>query len=394
MFTTCRRDWGRVHLTGELLGVRRGLDQIGDSMASGVPYVFGYEGTKLHGMLEGAWENQYDPPGRRSPRRPISALRLDAATYDRATAAIPPGALPEPADDVLFIGDADRGARSALAADGDSTAPTAHLFEPIAQIVYRGSAARPRSASPTTMRRASSSIRPTCSPTTASPASTGRRRAARQCRRPLPGQLRRWQLARPRRRPVLPSCGRQCAYGVSDQVQVGTSTGLGTTASFIVGERPRRHRRMASPAAPRCRSIRRRGRSPAPESVRITRRPGSGSRWAPTTSISPPIRRSASTTTSMRSRTCAASTIADYYTLSGGAAAGTSTTMPGRRPNTGVAYDDGYLALGGGVYFTPTSLGHLGLRRLNLKGPDWAARLLTYRISAAIFRDKAAGFPR
>ncbi|MEO7224134.1 MAG: LPS assembly protein LptD, partial [Devosia sp.] len=83
------RGWGRLHLTGELLGVRRGLDQLGGVYGVGtVPYVFGYEGTKLHGMIEGAWENQVILPGGLAAT-PYLGLRLDGSTYNRTAAPAP-----------------------------------------------------------------------------------------------------------------------------------------------------------------------------------------------------------------------------------------------------------------------------------------------------------------
>jgi hypothetical protein len=41
------------------------------------------------------------------------------------------------------------------------------------------------------------------------------------------------------------------------------------------------------------------------------------------------------------------------------------------KATTGLVYDDGYLALGGGVYATPTSWG-VDFFTLTLKGPDGA----------------------
>jgi LPS-assembly protein len=128
--------WGRINLSGELLGVHRGLDQTGIYGAGAVPYVWGYEGTKLHGMLEGAWENQLIMPGGLAVT-PYLGLRLDASSYKRTAAALP-APFATPADATLFTATpiAALDLRWPLMANwGAST----HLIEPIAQVVYRGS---------------------------------------------------------------------------------------------------------------------------------------------------------------------------------------------------------------------------------------------------------------
>ena len=161
--------WGRVHVTGEVLGVHREADQT--RTVNTRSYVYGYEGDKAHAMIEGAWENQVVLPGGVTAT-PYLGARLDGTWYDRTT-----GALPAPyttaADAVLFsatpIAALDM-RWPLMARAGDST----HLVEPVAQLVYRGS---DTTAVGITNDDAHSFVFDTsiCSPTAASRASTGRR---------------------------------------------------------------------------------------------------------------------------------------------------------------------------------------------------------------------------
>src|SRR3569623_847800 len=77
--------WGRLRFRSELLRVTRQADQY--ASYGGVPYVFGYEGTKQHLALEAAWENQYIVPGG-VVLTPYLGARLDATSYDRSLGAI------------------------------------------------------------------------------------------------------------------------------------------------------------------------------------------------------------------------------------------------------------------------------------------------------------------
>ena len=63
------------------------------------------------------------------------------------------------------------------------------------------------------------------------------------------------------------------------------------------------------------------------------------------------------------------SAIADYYTLAGSVVWDIATNS-WVRTDTSLRYDDGYLGLGGSLYFKPTTWG-FGVS-LNLKGPDGA----------------------
>jgi LPS-assembly protein len=121
---------GRVNLSVDLLGVHRAADQTGTFNA--VPYVFGYAGNKVHLKAEAAWENQFILPGGVTAT-PYLGGRLDASNYDGGSSdpsAPPAGSLlsltPIAAMDFRW---------PLMAQDGLDT----HLLEPVAQLVYRGS---------------------------------------------------------------------------------------------------------------------------------------------------------------------------------------------------------------------------------------------------------------
>ncbi|HWA18602.1 MAG TPA: LPS assembly protein LptD [Devosia sp.] len=121
---------GRVNLSVDLLGVHRAADQTGTFNA--VPYVFGYEGNKVHLKAEAAWENQFILPGGVTAT-PYLGGRLDASNYDGASSdpTAPPASsllslTPIAAMDFRW---------PLIAQNGLDT----HLLEPVAQLVYRGS---------------------------------------------------------------------------------------------------------------------------------------------------------------------------------------------------------------------------------------------------------------
>jgi len=132
--------FGRAHLSGELLRVTRQADQT--ATYGGIPYVTGYEGTKQHLALEGAWEDQFILPGG-LVATPYLGARLDATSYDRTLGAIP--SLPAPALPYPTQFDSSLLSVTPIAAmdvrwplvakSGFDT----HLVEPVAQLVYRGS---------------------------------------------------------------------------------------------------------------------------------------------------------------------------------------------------------------------------------------------------------------
>jgi LPS-assembly protein len=119
---------GRIEISGRLLGVRRDLDST--STVNGVPYTFGYAGSKQHASFQAGWQTQWIGGGG-FVATPYLGGRADVAYYD-GTSALLPGATtlwsatPIAAMDVRF---------PMAASDGS----TVHLIEPIAQLVYRGS---------------------------------------------------------------------------------------------------------------------------------------------------------------------------------------------------------------------------------------------------------------
>ena len=120
--------WGRIDVSGRLLGVERGTDQT--RSVNGIPYVFGYAGQKVHGMFQAGWENQWIGPAG-LVATPYLGLRGDAAYYDGASVLLAGPttlltATPIAALDVRW---------PLMAFDGANS----HIVEPIAQLVYRGS---------------------------------------------------------------------------------------------------------------------------------------------------------------------------------------------------------------------------------------------------------------
>ncbi|HHG89086.1 MAG TPA: LPS-assembly protein LptD [Devosia sp.] len=121
-------DLGQVAISGNFIGVDRALDDT--TTKNGVPYVYGYAGTKLHGMVEATWSRQWIAPGG-VVATPYLGLRADGAGYDGTSVLMPVAsslfsATPIAALDVRF---------PLIATDGVSS----YLFEPIAQLVYRAS---------------------------------------------------------------------------------------------------------------------------------------------------------------------------------------------------------------------------------------------------------------
>lgn len=119
---------GQVLLSGDFIGVNRGLDA--QRTVNGVNYIDGYAGNSFHGTIEGGWQRQFIVPGGLAAT-PYLGLRLDAANYDGGSALMPVASTlftptPIAAIDLRF---------PVRATDGMST----YIFEPIAQLVYRGS---------------------------------------------------------------------------------------------------------------------------------------------------------------------------------------------------------------------------------------------------------------
>jgi LPS-assembly protein len=129
--------YGRIEISGRLLGVRRERDVVGptprDSAGNPIPpNVFGYAGNKQHASFEAGWTTQWIGAGG-FVATPYVGGRADVAYYDGGSslASAPDtsalwSATPIAAMDVRY---------PLVASDGQ----TVHLVEPIAQLVYRGS---------------------------------------------------------------------------------------------------------------------------------------------------------------------------------------------------------------------------------------------------------------
>jgi LPS-assembly protein len=128
-------EFGRVDLSATVIGVMRDLDSFGSY--NGVPYVFGYEGTKLHATFEAAWQDQYVLPGGLLAT-PYLGGRLDAGYFARTDPALP-APYATPVSNVSMLSATPIAAMDVrwplIAVNGYDS----HLFEPIAQLVYRGS---------------------------------------------------------------------------------------------------------------------------------------------------------------------------------------------------------------------------------------------------------------
>ena len=119
-------EYGHVELKADVAGVLRLADHA--ATVNAVPYVFGYEEQKIHATLEGSWQDQYVLPGGLLAT-PYAGLRVDAGYVDSPTAPVTSSLLsatPIAAMDIRWPLVATNGADS-------------HLFEPVAQLVYRGS---------------------------------------------------------------------------------------------------------------------------------------------------------------------------------------------------------------------------------------------------------------
>ena len=216
--------YGRVNISGELLGIHRGGDQTG--LTSGVPYVYGYEGNKQHLEVEGAWENQWILPAGVTAT-PYFGGRLDAAYYDGGSSL----AGSPPSTSLLSLTPiAAMDFRWPLAA---SNGLDTQLLEPIAQLVYRGSST---TAVGITNDDAQSFVFDTSNLFSYNRFS-GIDRQETGLRANIGGHY----LANFANGSWLELVAGQSfhlaganALGVNDAAQVGASTGLGSTASYIV----------------------------------------------------------------------------------------------------------------------------------------------------------------
>ena len=118
--------YGQIHVSSTVLGVKRDADAT--DLYGAVPYVFGYEETKLHATLEASWEKQFITPAGLVVT-PYLGIRGDAANFSSSDGLPVDASLltatPIAAMDVRF---------PLIASNGVDT----QLLEPIAQLVYRG----------------------------------------------------------------------------------------------------------------------------------------------------------------------------------------------------------------------------------------------------------------
>lgn len=121
-------DMGQVAFEARVLGLQRGADST--ATYNGVPYVFAYQENKVHATVEASWQNQYILPAG-VVATPYLGLRGDAAYYDGSSPLLAGPislfeATPIAAIDFRW---------PVIATEGYDS----FLFEPIAQLVYRGS---------------------------------------------------------------------------------------------------------------------------------------------------------------------------------------------------------------------------------------------------------------
>jgi LPS-assembly protein len=345
---------GRIRLSGELLGVRRGLDQLGST--NGVNYAYGYEGVKVHGMLEGAWENQVILPGGLAAT-PYLGLRLDGATYNRTLPAPPADAMlltatPIAALDLRYPLIANNGADT-------------HLIEPIAQIVYRGTG--------TTKVGITNDDSHSFVLDTSNIFSYNRFSGIDRQETGLRANVGGHYLGTFADGSWLDLVAGQSfhlagvnAYGVSDGVQVGTNTGLGGTNSFIV----------ASARGGSSWGLSGGGKVQVDPSTWGVTRAGVTVDFAPPgdwyTLGADYIYLAANPALGIDDdeheiKGRGSVRFGDYYWLYGSLTWNIDDNKWMRATST-LVYNDGFLSVGGGVYATPTSWG-LELTTFNLKDP-------------------------
>jgi len=118
--------YGHVEVSANVTGILRRADHL--ATVNLVNYVYGYEEQKIRATLEGSWQDQYVLPGGLLAT-PYGGLRIDAGYVESPTAPVTGSLLsatPIAAMDIRWPLVANNGLDS-------------HLFEPVAQLVYRGS---------------------------------------------------------------------------------------------------------------------------------------------------------------------------------------------------------------------------------------------------------------
>ena len=124
-------EWGQVRANGNLLGVYRAEDSI--ETYNGVDYALGYEGQKTHASGEVSWQKQVITAGG-IVATPYLGVRADIANYESGDT----GTMGEPDDQFLFEATPIAAIDVRLPLIARSGADS-FLFEPVAQLVYRGS---------------------------------------------------------------------------------------------------------------------------------------------------------------------------------------------------------------------------------------------------------------
>ena len=350
---------GRVNLSGKLVSVYRGDDQ--STTIGAVPYVYGYEGSKQHLELEGAWENQWILPGGITAS-PYLGARLDAAHFDRTTNPVLGAPYPDAPADASLLSATPIAAMDfrwpLLAKNGGDT----HLLEPIAQIVYRGSSTTDVGI---TNEDAQSFVFDTSNLFSYNRFSgidrqeTGLRAnlGAHYLGSFADGS---WlELVAGQSFHLLGTNG----LGIGDAAQTGTSTGLGSTASYIVASANGQLANglggqtaiQVDPATPRV------TRAGAAVTYSLSRF------WAGVSYSYIAANADLGTSVSHEIATNVSVPVADYWSLQAGYTHNIATNS-WAQVTGGVGYDDGYFTISGTGYVKPTTYGfgfHLGL-----KGPD------------------------
>ncbi|KKB81152.1 hypothetical protein VW35_03085 [Devosia soli] len=121
-------DMGRLAFEGQLRNVVRQADSV--ASVNGANYVYGYQGTKTHALLQASWQKQFIGGGG-LVFTPYAGGRVDLSYYDGSSPLLPGqtsliSATPIAALDIRYPLVANNGA-------------DVHIIEPIAQLVYRGS---------------------------------------------------------------------------------------------------------------------------------------------------------------------------------------------------------------------------------------------------------------
>jgi LPS-assembly protein len=215
-------EWGQFRGSTRIMGIGRGADST--ATYGGVPYVLGYREEKVHAALEGSWQKQWIAPMGVAVT-PYLGLRVDYASYDGGSGLLAGpvslfSATPIAAVDFRWPHVATNGFDS-------------FLLEPIAQLVYRGSS----TAIPGITNDNAQSFVFDDTNLFSYDRFTGSDRQETGLRANVGGRY----MANFGDGTWLELIGGQSYHlagvnslGIADTAQTGNSTGLGTTASYIV----------------------------------------------------------------------------------------------------------------------------------------------------------------